>query len=205
MNKEIIKYVAVAGVVLALVCGINYFTNDDKKIITQENLNLITEEDGERNELMEMHESWDADSDGINDCEKDGTCDHTIDYSQIKKEVDEDEEEGEVLIKNDTPDLYQSLKVLSEKEFEIEISRSLKDCVGTGPQKCMQVKPENEEWRLYYDSIYGFDYNEGDYYVLKVKETQYDFSDLEKVPAGVSSSTWGLIEILKHVGPIKQN
>ena len=28
-----------------------------------------------------MHPSWDADKDGINDCEKDGICDHTVDYS----------------------------------------------------------------------------------------------------------------------------
>lgn len=31
-----------------------------------------------------MHPSWDADGDGINDCEKDGSCDHTIDYTQAK-------------------------------------------------------------------------------------------------------------------------
>lgn len=29
-----------------------------------------------------MHPSWDADGDGINDCEKDGSCDHTTDYTQ---------------------------------------------------------------------------------------------------------------------------
>lgn len=29
-----------------------------------------------------LHPSWDADSDGINDCEKDGSCDHNIDYTQ---------------------------------------------------------------------------------------------------------------------------
>ena len=31
-----------------------------------------------------MHESWDADSDGINDCEQQDNCDHTIDYTQEK-------------------------------------------------------------------------------------------------------------------------
>ncbi|MEA1892364.1 MAG: hypothetical protein U9N33_06585 [Campylobacterota bacterium] len=31
-----------------------------------------------------MHQSWDADRDGINDCEKDGSCDHTVDYSLPK-------------------------------------------------------------------------------------------------------------------------
>jgi len=29
-----------------------------------------------------MHPSWDADHNGINDCETNGSCDHTIDYSQ---------------------------------------------------------------------------------------------------------------------------
>ena len=28
-----------------------------------------------------MHPSWDIDKDGVNDCEKDGSCDHTVDYS----------------------------------------------------------------------------------------------------------------------------
>ena len=31
-----------------------------------------------------MHKSWDTDSDGINDCEKQNSCDHTVDYSQEK-------------------------------------------------------------------------------------------------------------------------
>lgn len=34
---------------------------------------------------VKMHPSWDKDEDGINDCEKDGTCDHTIDYTLPKK------------------------------------------------------------------------------------------------------------------------
>ena len=32
-----------------------------------------------------MHGSWDLDWDGINDCEKDWTCDHTIDYTKPRK------------------------------------------------------------------------------------------------------------------------
>ena len=28
-----------------------------------------------------MHPSWDLDKDGINDCEKDGSCDHTVNYT----------------------------------------------------------------------------------------------------------------------------
>ena len=28
-----------------------------------------------------MHPSWDADGDGVNDCENDGSCDDSVDYS----------------------------------------------------------------------------------------------------------------------------
>lgn len=34
-----------------------------------------------------MHPSWDKDGDGINDCENDGSCDHTVDYTQPRQEV----------------------------------------------------------------------------------------------------------------------
>lgn len=34
---------------------------------------------------ISMHSSWDIDKDGINDCENDGTCDHTVDYSKPRK------------------------------------------------------------------------------------------------------------------------
>jgi uncharacterized protein len=33
-------------------------------------------------QVLMMDPSWDADGDGINDCEQDGTCDHTVDYTQ---------------------------------------------------------------------------------------------------------------------------
>lgn len=29
-----------------------------------------------------LHPSWDMDGDGVNDCERDGSCDHVVDYSQ---------------------------------------------------------------------------------------------------------------------------
>ena len=40
-----------------------------------------TNEEIERQTTDRMHPSWDADGDGINDCELDGSCDHTVDYS----------------------------------------------------------------------------------------------------------------------------
>lgn len=32
-------------------------------------------------EVKRMHPTWDADKDGINDCEKEGTCDDSVDYT----------------------------------------------------------------------------------------------------------------------------
>lgn len=31
-----------------------------------------------------MHPSWDQDGDGVNDCENDGSCDHTTDYTKAR-------------------------------------------------------------------------------------------------------------------------
>lgn len=37
--------------------------------------------------IKRMHPSWDKDANGINDCEDDGSCDHTVDYTQARPEV----------------------------------------------------------------------------------------------------------------------
>ncbi len=38
-------------------------------------------------EIKKMHSSWDADNDGINDCEKNGTCDDSVDYTLPKQKA----------------------------------------------------------------------------------------------------------------------
>ncbi len=37
---------------------------------------------------MKMHPSWDKDEDGINDCEKEGTCDDSVNYTLPKKDLE---------------------------------------------------------------------------------------------------------------------
>ncbi|HEY5715829.1 MAG TPA: hypothetical protein VIS54_05390, partial [Psychromonas sp.] len=37
-------------------------------------------------QVKRMHSSWDKNQDGINDCEDDGSCDHTVDYSKVRAE-----------------------------------------------------------------------------------------------------------------------
>ena len=34
--------------------------------------------------VKRMHHSWDMDADGLNDCEKEGVCDHSVDYSKAR-------------------------------------------------------------------------------------------------------------------------
>jgi hypothetical protein len=37
-------------------------------------------------QVKRMHSSWDKNQDGLNDCELDGSCDHTIDYTKVRPE-----------------------------------------------------------------------------------------------------------------------
>lgn len=124
-------------------------------------------------------------------CEDDRFCDRNT------EEVDK--KDSESISANNIPDFYRDLKISSEKEITIEISRSLKDCVGIIPQKCMQVKEEGKEWELFYDIIYGFDYIEGNYYVLKVLEKRYITTSEKPIPVDAPSVTWELTKIVKNI------
>ena len=66
------------------------------------------------------------------------------------------------------------------------------DCVGVGPQKCMQVKENpRDDWRLFYGNIENFTYEEGYMYEIIV-----DVSDVENPPADSSSKKYTLVKIL---------
>lgn len=71
----------------------------------------------------------------------------------------------------------------------IYVGPLLLDCVGVAPQKCMQIKEDPaENYRLYYDQIEGFDFEEGYEYKLIVKEEQ-----IENPPADGPSTRWVLV------------
>ena len=75
----------------------------------------------------------------------------------------------------------------------IFVGPQLVDCVGVGPQKCMQVREdENSVWNNFYDSIEGFTFAEGNSYKLSVKIT-----DVENPPADSSSKKYELIKIIE--------
>jgi hypothetical protein len=66
------------------------------------------------------------------------------------------------------------------------------DCVGVAPMKCLQVRDTPEaEWRMFYDQIQGFDYEEGYDYELRVRTEQVD-----NPPADASSIRWILEEVV---------
>jgi hypothetical protein len=66
------------------------------------------------------------------------------------------------------------------------------DCVGVAPMKCLQVRETPEaEWRMFYDRIQGFDYEEGYDYELRVRT-----EEVENPPADASSIRWILEEVV---------
>lgn len=75
------------------------------------------------------------------------------------------------------------------------VSPETADCVGVGPQTCLQVKySPDEEWTLFYDEIDGFEYEPGFGYELLVEITE-----VENPPADASSLQYRLVELVaKH-------
>lgn len=82
----------------------------------------------------------------------------------------------------------------SAVEKTIFVGPAMVDCVGAGPQKCLLIKEKQEDkWQLWYDSIDGFDYEEGFLYELLVEE-----QTVEDPPADASSLVLVLKEIISQ-------
>ena len=82
---------------------------------------------------------------------------------------------------------------LAQETKTIFVGPNLVDCVGVGPQKCMQIRDnENEMWKNFYDNIEGFDFQQGFNYKLTI-----EIIDIENPPADASSKQYKLIEILE--------
>ena len=68
------------------------------------------------------------------------------------------------------------------------------ECEGVAPMMCLQVaESEDGDYRLFYDTIEGFDYQEGTSYVIDVSITE-----VENPPADASSLQYTLVEIVKE-------
>ncbi len=75
---------------------------------------------------------------------------------------------------------------------KIYIASHLTDCEGVAPQKCMLIKSRpSEDWTYFYDTIEGFNYEEGYSYELEVAVTR-----IENPPADGSSLQYSLLKIL---------
>ncbi len=72
------------------------------------------------------------------------------------------------------------------------VGPELVDCVGVGPMQCTQVRlsPE-DEYQLFYDTIDGFEFEEGNAYELEVL-----IQKRENAPADASANTYTLQRIL---------
>lgn len=72
------------------------------------------------------------------------------------------------------------------------INSKLVDCVGVGPQKCMQVRNSpKSDWTLFYGGIEGFTFVPGYQYKLKVAVTK-----VKNPPADGSSLNYKLVKML---------
>lgn len=66
------------------------------------------------------------------------------------------------------------------------------DCNGVAPQMCMLYKENpDDEWTYFYDTIEGFEYEEGYEYTLEVA-----ISKIDEPPADASSLKYALVNIL---------
>lgn len=77
------------------------------------------------------------------------------------------------------------------------IAPELVDCEGgAGPQQCLQIsRSEDGEPELFYDSIAGFEFEEGTSYVIDVTVTEVD-----DPPTDGSSLSYTLVEIVETSG-----
>ncbi|GLR17317.1 hypothetical protein GCM10007940_19320 [Portibacter lacus] len=84
-------------------------------------------------------------------------------------------------------------------EYIYHVSSIRASCEGVGSQSCLQIQKGNEynpdSLELFYSSIEGFDYQEGFFYKLVVKEEEKEASN---VPADASSISYKLVRILSQ-------
>ena len=71
------------------------------------------------------------------------------------------------------------------------VASRYQDCQGVGPMKCMQITKPNGETELFYDSIEGFNYQEGTEYRIEV-----DGDGAANPPADGSSRRYKLVRII---------
>ena len=75
------------------------------------------------------------------------------------------------------------------------IGPQLVDCQAVGPQTCMLVRESpDEEWRLFYSAIAGFEFEAGFFYELRVERHR-----VENPPADGSRFRYVLLQLVSKV------
>ena len=75
------------------------------------------------------------------------------------------------------------------------------DCVGFIPQKCFIIKEnEQQDWKYFYDSISGFEYEEGFEYEILVSE-----KEIKNPPQDASSIKTTLIKVISKIEKTSEN
>ncbi|ARV15882.1 DUF4377 domain-containing protein [Polaribacter sp. SA4-12] len=75
------------------------------------------------------------------------------------------------------------------------------DCQGIAAQKCLLIREvDNENWEYFYDSIIGFNYEEGFEYEILISE-----KEIENPPQDASSIEYTLIEVISKTEKISKN
>jgi len=85
--------------------------------------------------------------------------------------------------------------------IKLTIASQTVDCSGVGKQKCMLVKKGNAgEWEYFYSPIEGFNYEEGNEYVVEVEQKKVD-----NAPADASSIRYILVKQLSKTAKTSDN
>jgi hypothetical protein len=73
--------------------------------------------------------------------------------------------------------------------FIVEVDSKEADCVGLVPRKCLLVKKDGEDWKLWYAPIQGFNFEPGFHYTLEISQ-----KTLPNPPADSSSIEYSLVK-----------
>lgn len=85
--------------------------------------------------------------------------------------------------------------------YQITVASQKADCTGVAPQKCFLVKKDGQkDWEFWYSGIEGFNYEEGNEYVLEIKEEK-----VANPPADAASVKYILVKEVSKLKKISEN
>jgi hypothetical protein len=90
-----------------------------------------------QNQQQTMHTSWDQNKDWINDCETEGTCDDSIDYTKPKQEkTSYDQESWKTIIPETCKSFFDGCNNCSKTENDWNIACTMMYCENYQEPKC---------------------------------------------------------------------